>query len=733
MLGRIAHLVAGGRSKWIVIAAWALVAVALSPLQPKLQEEASDESDTFQARSAESTEVKELIDRRFPEGGSSVAIVVYARDGGLTRADGGRIEADARALCDSLPKLKGIVTPYSLPCGKAGRAMAPETPPSPIADDGSAALMTVVTRDDATAPVVEAVTALRERVPAADGDGLRAYVTGSAGFDADRSEAVEGIDETLLIVTVGLVLVLLLVIYRSPAVALVPLLVVGAAYVIAAGAAYGLVAAGATDISGQTTAILIVLMFGAGTDYCLLIVARYREELRRTEDRHAAMARAADRTGPAILSSGAIVVAAMLVLSLADFNATREMGPILALGIVVMMLAGVTLLPAVLAALGRNAFWPAIPRVGAERAERAPASRPATHELAGAGERVGVWSRVGRLIAGRPALTAAVALAVLALGALGSLGGRGNLDFAESFRDEPDSVRGQEIIRDRFPAGRAAPLDLVVEPDVTGDVLAKLSAVPGVDTAYTDTQSRRGDLLGGRIILKLDPFSDAATELVPQLRRAARAAAQGDTALIGGLSAETLDTRDALSQDAKLIVPLTLVLIFLILAALLRAVVAPLYLIATVLLSYGFALGAGSLVFTHLMGQPDSDPNLPTFAFIFLVALGVDYNIFLIARIREAQPALGTKRAAIAGLERTGGVITSAGLILAGTFATLMSLTMESLFQAGFTVALGLLVDTFLVRVFLVPAIAVLLGERNWWPATAAPAVRLPRRAHDRV
>ena len=254
--------------------------------------------------------------------------------------------------------------------------------------DGSVALAGVLMSDDSTPTAEAAVAAIRATVPPPGGDatGLRAYVTGEAGFEADRSAAVEGIDETLLLVTVAVLLVLLLAIYRSPLVALVPLLVVGLAYLVAAGVTYGFVAAGATTISGQSSAILIVLMFGAGTDYCLLIVARFRDELRQTDDVHVAMRRATERTGPAILSAGAIVVVAMLALALADFNATREMGPILALGVAVMVVAGLTLLPALLAALGRRSFWPAVPR-------REPGRRPAS----------GAWSAVAGFVARRPA------------------------------------------------------------------------------------------------------------------------------------------------------------------------------------------------------------------------------------------------------------------------------------------------------------------------------------------
>ena len=643
------------------------------------------------------------------------AVIAYVRDGGLTAADRERIGRDAAAVCRSaaIPSLALVGTPYGLACGETDPLDLSPGPGLLTSSDGSVVLASALMTDDSTPVAEAAVATIRAVVPPPTGDatGLRAYVTGEAGFEADRSEAVKGIDDTLLLVTCAVLLVLLLAIYRSPLVALVPLLVVAIAYLVAGGVTYGLVAAGVTDVSGQTTAILIVLMFGAGTDYCLLLVARFRDELRRTEDVGAAMARAVERPGPAILSAGAIVAAAMLVLALADFNATREMGPVLALGVAIMVAAGLTLLPAILAALGRRAFWPAVPRVE-------PVAPPAP----------AIWRRVARDVGRHPARTAAIAGLVLAAGALGGLGGREPLGFAEAFRDPPESVQGAQVIGERFVPGRAAPLQVVTDFGARDDVIAALSA--GRATPVQEMHVMAGSVPpdgsagpeGSRLALadaylRADPFSDAAIDAVPDLRESARAAS--GSALIGGEAAEAYDTRQALARDMRLIVPITLALVFLILALLLRAVVMPLYLIGTVLLSFAFALGVSSLVLTHLLDQPASDPGLAVFAFIFLVALGADYNVFLVARIREERERRDTPGAVIGALERTGGVITSAGLVLAATFSILMALPLESLFQVGLVVALGLLADTFIVRALLVPSIAVLVGERNWWPSPA--------------
>ncbi len=524
-------------------------------------------------------------------------------------------------------------------------------------------------------------------------------MTGEAGFEADRSAAVEGIDETLLAVTGVALLLLLLAIYRSPVVAVVPLVVVILAYLVAAGVTFGLVEAGLTSISGQTTAILIVLMFGAGTDYCLLIVARYRDELRAGDAPQAAMTRTTVHTGPAILSAGAIVVVAMLTLALADFNATREMGPILALGVAIMVAAGLTLLPAILAATGR---------VAPARSSGSP-----------------LWRSIGERVRRRPGAIAAAVTLLLLAGALGNLEGREPLSFSEAFRDPPESVEGQRLIGERFIPGRAAPTQIVTGFDAAPAVIDGVTRAPGrpVQEAYLmerSIESAAPPLGLADAYLTEDPFSDAAADAIPGLRSAARAAAPGEEVLVGGETAEAYDTREALARDTLLIVPITLALVLLVLGILLRAVVMPLYVMATVVLSFAFALGASSLLFTHVLGQPGSDASLTLFAFIFLVALGVDYNVFLLARIREerAQGAT-TENAVTAALERTGGVITSAGLVLAVTFGVLMALPLESLFQVGFVVALGLLADTFLVRALLVPALAIRVGERSWWPSSA--------------
>src|SRR3954466_8088853 len=390
MIGRVTGFALGRRSRWAVIGAWVLLAVALGGLQPKLQHKGADESKTFRARSAESTKVHDLLDARFVEGRHSTAVVAFvARTGTIA---GQQVEIGRRLsmICDGgkLPDLTGVGIPEGVACGDVGHALGPQRGPSPFSSDPreSMLLTPVINAHDDTDSMVRDVAGLRSLLPGPNGSPLQSFVTGQAGFDADRATAVEGIDGTLLAITMTLVLVLMLVIYRSPTIAALMLGVVAMAYLIATGLVYGLVEVGATTVSGQSAAILIVLMFGAGTDYALLIVSRYRDELRKADDADAALARAAERTSPAIVASGGIVVAAMLVLCLADFNATREMGPILALGIIVMVAAGLTLLPALLIACGRRVFWPAVPALEAQREP----------------ERSRTWRRVGNLVRRHP-------------------------------------------------------------------------------------------------------------------------------------------------------------------------------------------------------------------------------------------------------------------------------------------------------------------------------------------
>lgn len=711
ILSKLTTLPAGRRAKWIVLGIWILAAVALGPLQSRLQESTTNSPSEFLPADAESTQVLEILEEEFSSGRQTPALIVYTNPTGLTDGDRRVIETDLEQLGEPgrLPETDPIDSP--LTPGAAERGL--------VSADGTTALAFVpITAEtiEGIEPVVDEIRSVVDSRPASD---LETYVTGPAGFTVDAVDIFGQIDGTLLIASTVLILFLLILIYRSPLIAVVPLLVVGAAYAIAAGFVYLLVSQAGLVVNGQTAGLLVILMFGAGTDYALLVVARYREELRRHEDKHRAMAESLSRTSPAILSSGSTTSLAMLVLLVASLTSTASSGPVLAIGVAITMLAGLTLLPAVLAIIGRRAFWPFVPKFGTE-----------------AKAKVSVWGRIGKWVARRPVVALAGTVAVLGVFALGNFTSLPGLSLVGGFRSETESVAGAQVVEQSFPAGEVAPTDVIVLSDpanveaATGAVTAALSGSDQVASVAPVGVSVGGDASRLRVALNADPYSDAAIELIDPLRDAARGAAAsvGADALVGGPTAEEADTRDTVRSDAFLIVPLTLTVIFVILVLLLRAVVAPLYLTASQILSFAATLGIAALAFKYVFDSRGSDPSLATYVFIFTVALGIDYSIFLMSRIREETRRRGPRDGVLVGLDRTGGVISSAGIILAGTFAVLMTLPLEVLFQLGFAVAIGLLIDTFIVRTLFVPSMGFLLGRKSWWPGELSRSTEEPPR-----
>jgi putative drug exporter of the RND superfamily len=544
------------------------------------------------------------------------------------------------------------------------------------------------------------------------GDGLDVYVTGDLGLWVDFEEVFGELDAKLLLATVLLVLILLGAIYRAPLIALIPILVVGVAYQVATGFIY-LYAEAGNSVSSNATGILVVLMFGVGTDYCLLLVSRYREELHRVPDKHEAMARALRRAGPAVLASGCTVVAAMLVLLLADAGSTNALGPVSAIGVASALLAGLTLLPALLTIVGRRGFWPR---------RSAVACRP-EEEVE---QREGIWRRVGDRVLKRPGLALLATSALFGLFALGLLAYQEDYSIGGFFKTEVESVEGYEVLAESFPEGASAPTTILVQrengPATEADlaeVRERLERVDGVASVAEPQRSEDGAI--GRLdaTFEDDPYSEAALARVDTLRDSVSDLPGGATALIGAGSAVQQDFNEAAARDMRVIVPVTLLVITIILGILLQAIVAPLVLIATVMASFFGTLGLSIFFFIEVQGNAGVDASLPTFAFIFLVALGVDYTIFLMSRVREEARTHGTREGTLRALSATGPVITSAGLILAGTFAVLMTLPITFTFNIGFMVAVGILLDTFIVRTIMVPAAVELLGDRVWWPSTA--------------
>jgi len=677
---------AGRKAKWIVATVWllAIVGSIAGQLPAKFSDAEENESTSFLPGDAESTTAL-AASERFQGGELAPLVIVYRRAGGLTAADKRRIAADRT-------ELNALRLRATSPFGAAQ--------PSP---DGTAAIMQAnITGDGEAETVLDPVDAVRKRV-SDPGGGLEAKVTGPAGYAADQIKVFEGINGALLGAGMLLVLILLALIYRSPLLIMISMLSIGFAELMTRSLGYGLTEAGVT-VNGQSSAILSILVLGVGTDYALLLVARYREELRNHEDKHEAIELALRTAGPAIFASGMTVIAALLCLTLADVNGTSGLGPVGALGIAVAMLAMLTLLPAWLAIWGRVAFWPRVPEFGTE----------------GTDETHGLWRRVGDRVARRPRRVWVATVALLLVLALGVLNFDTGLTSGNGFRDDVEAVAGQELLALSFPSGSNAPTDVIVpEPARVAAVTRAVEDAPGVDAVRPVKRGEDGVLLAA--VLEPDPFSTEAFDLIPAIRAAAKRAGGAET-LVGGGTAVEYDLREAAARDNRVIVPIALVVVLLILIALLRALVAPLMLIATVILSYAAALGVGAVVFDVVFGFPGSDPSLPLFAFIFLVALGIDYNIFLMARVREETLRHGTREGMLRGLAVTGAVITSAGVVLAGVFSVLGVLPLVFLTEIGFVVAFGVLLDTFLVRSVLVPALTFEIGPRVWLPSRLAKA-----------
>ncbi len=704
-MNALASFVTGRRTKWVVIAAWIVALVALAPLGAKLVDETQDDTASFLPESAESTEVVEILDEEFDAGETTQGLLIYYREGGLTSADEDKIASDAdelQALADEdedeLPLINSLV-PFS---GEKGTEDL-------VSPEGDLAYTVLIVPTDFEAA---ADWGKNVRDTTGDGeDGLEVLLSGDLGFSTDAEEVFADFDLKLLIATALLVLILLGLIYRAVLVALTPLVVVFFAYSVSTAFVYLYAKSGAT-VSSNGTSILIVLMFGVTTDYCLLLVSRYREELHAIEDKHEAMQRAVSRTGPTILASGLTVSLAMLTLALADAQLTSTLGPVAAIGVATGMLAGLTLLPALLTIFGRKGFWP----------RRGMVAYDPAHEYE---RREGIWRKLGDRVLRRPGAALAVTVLLFVGGALGLLAYKVDYSTTNFFKKSVESVNGFELLEQEFPAGLLYPTTLLIQGDgpVSEEEVAAVSAavedVDGVSaTRPTGQVSANGDITTVDVILEDDPFTKEAFNVVPAIRDAAQGV-EGVTVLVGGGSAIQYDFDKAIEADLKLIAPIALLVIAVILAILLRSLIAPLVLIASVILGFLCTLGLSVLFIRYVVGDPGLDASIPTFAFIFLVALGIDYTIFLMARVREEARTHGTREGTLRALAATGPVITSAGIILAGTFSVLMTLPVTFTFDLGFMVALGILLDTFIVRTIMVPAAIELIGDKIWWPSTA--------------
>jgi len=674
---RIAGLPCGRWTKWAVLAFWVAVVAVTGPLAGKLNSAQQNDASAWLPNNAESTKVIELA-KRFVPSDTLPAVVLYEPPGPITGADQAKATADAKRFA-GLDHVGGkVIGPIPATDGRALQVIVPVKKGSNGWND--------------IAPVVTDLRSI------AHPSGGRVYVTGPAGYAADFAAVFSGFDSTLLYITAAIVIVILLLTYRSPVLWILPLACVFVALTAAQAVIYLLARHAGLTVNGQSAFILTVLVFGAGTDYALLLTARYREELRRHADRHQAMAVALHRAGPAILASASTVVLSLLCLLVAELNSTKSLGPVMAIGIAVGLCAMVTLLPALLVIVGRWMFWPVRPTLGSTE----PTER-------------GMWARVGARMARRPRIVWVVTAVMLGAMALGLTGLKADgLQNRDAFRTKQESVTGERALARHFSAGAGNPVQVVGNADASGKLRSAVAATPGVGAVTAPLV--KGGLVYLEGTLTSSPDSQASFDTVERLRSKVHAI-PGANAKVGGSAAVNLDIQNASRHDRNLVVPLVLLVVLVILSVVLRALVAPLLLVATVVLSFAAALGVSALAFDHLFGFAGADASLPLWVFVFLVALGVDYNIFLMTRVYEESRHHGTRRGALLGLAATGGVITSAGVVLAGTFVALGSLPLVLVTELGFAVAFGVLLDTFVVRSVLVTALNLDIGRWIWWPS----------------
>jgi putative drug exporter of the RND superfamily len=677
---RLIAIICGRRSKYLIVAFWILVVVAVGSLAGKLQGAEKNDASSYLPGSAESTQ--ELNEQAaFQSKNYNPALVVYVREGGVTAADIAKADADARYFA-TLPAVDGRVAP-------------------PIVSSDHKAIETVIGSDLGYNSDIGGFITTLQNTAAKNAGGLSVYIGGPAAQANDELKIFKGIDSTLLYAALAVVIVLLLLTYRSPVLWLLPIISAGVALTVAEAVIYLLTQHANLTVNGQSGGILVVLVLGASTDYALLLVARYREELRRHEDRHQAMAIALRRAGPAIIASGLTVITGMLCLMAAESNDISGLGPVAAIGVGVGLISMITLLPALLVVCGRWVFWPIKPRYGSPE----PTSR-------------GIWARVGKAIAPRPRLVWGVTAILLAVFWVGLIGFKfGTLTTAQSFRGTPSSITAQNVLDKYFPAGTGEPVEVIANAASAGAVRNALATTPGI--ASVTQPVTKGGLSWLEATMTVPPDSSSAYTLVDHIRTTVHAIPGAD-AKVGGGTAINADVESAAAHDRDLLIPLILGVVFLILGLLLRAIVAPLVLIGTVVLSFGTALGLSALFFKHVFGFAGADTSVPLFIFVFLVALGIDYNIFLMTRVREESARYGTRQGALNGLAATGGVITSAGLVLAGTFAVLGTLPLVEFTEIGFAVAIGVLIDTIIVRSVLVTALTLDIGRHVWWPSALA-------------
>jgi RND superfamily putative drug exporter len=690
-MNAVINFITGRKTAWVTLLIGLIFAIlAFGPLRA-----ASTEITPGVGLPAntESVVVDELIST-LPGSDSTAAVIVYASESKFTDEEVTWLQGSFDPMAQMLT---GGANEKFVEFSNLEVNGAKFVPPAAISEDSTTAVVTVpMEQTDATEEIATRVEKLRELAKEGAPSGLEVYVTGPEGFSADLSGVFAGADFTLLLSTVIIVAVLLLITYRSPTLWLVPLLVVGVADGMAGQLARQVAALFGITPDGSVTGILSVLVFGAGTNYALLLIARYREELLLHEDRHVAMAKAIRGAGPAIIASGTTVTLALLTLSFADLAGNRALGLVCATGIVIAMIAALGVLPAALVVFGRGLFWPFVPKFGGVNKSDS-----------------GLWAKLGKGVSKRP--IAVSLLGVLILGGLASgvSGIQVGLASTDRFLKTPEAVVGQQVLAEAFPAGSTSPTIVVAKAAQAEEVKALVENVDGV--ASVSIGESDGKITQLNVILDAEGQSEEAFAAIKLMREEVDKATGAD-AKVGGLDAQALDVKDAYAHDQLVVIPLILILVFVVLVILLRSFVAPVLLLVTVVASFFASMGAGWLIFTSVLGFPALDLSVFLFSFLFLVALGVDYNIFLVTRAKEEAEKVGTRQGMIKALSATGGVITSAGILLAAVFAVLGVLPLVALAQIGVIVCIGVLLDTLLVRTVIVPALAFMTGKKFWWP-----------------
>ena len=704
---------AGGRTRMtralaliLVLLVWFGLAAVGGPLVGRLSEVQKNDNASFLPKSAESTEVGKLA-AKFSSANTLPYFVVVERQSGLKTSDAGAV----KDFITGIPSLPFDIKGYSLGTYLA----APPTAAIP-SQDGKALLVPVLLNSKkasetigTSSPLFEGAKALRASATRTlTRSGLIVYVTGPGGVLADFVTAFGGIDGILLFVALGVVFFILLVVYRSPILPITVLFTATFGLAIAAMVIYPLAKNDIIGLNGQSQGILSILVVGAATDYSLLLVSRYREELHEHPSKWVAMRVAWRAAVEPIAASAATVILGLLCLLLSQLGSTRGLGPIGALGIAGALVASLTFLPAVLLLFGRRIFWPIVPRVDHVHAEDSVGRR-------------GLWGRVAGIVGRHPRRTWVLALvALLACAAFAPTLKAGGVTQSQLFLNKVESVTGQEVLARHFPAGSGSPVQIIAAQAKAEQALTAVKSVGGVASAFMgQTPGVPPKVVDGNVLIQatLTPAADspAAEGVVERLRD--RLDQVGPDVLVGGSTAINLDVRQASERDLRVIIPAILAVVFLVLMLLLRSLVAPLVLVVANVISFAATLGVAAVVFNHVFGFPGSDPATPLYAFVFLVALGIDYSIFLMTRVREEARERGTRPGILVGLAVTGGVITSAGIVLAATFSALSVIPILFLVQIAFIVAFGVLLDTLVVRSLLVPAFSHDIGARIWWPS----------------